>query len=114
MLLSLCFIWSIMNIDTIISAIKQRNVVAILLVSGDDPLSRRATSAFALCSDKLSALGIDSYTVPVDSRTALTEELAAVRVPQVRLFRDGLIVLKHEGLFDPDDLAYTISQLDFA
>lgn len=103
-----------MNIDNILAAIKQRNIVAVLLVDSDDHLSRRATSAFALCSDKLASLGIESYVVPVDSRTALTEELAAVRVPQVRLFCNGSLALKHEGLFEPDELAYTISQLDVA
>ena len=86
-----------MNTDNILAKIRQKKNVVVLLLSPDDELSVRAHQAFLAYETKLVSRGFYTSVVLISAKTALIEELACVRAPQLRVFSRGKLHTKIVG-----------------
>lgn len=93
--------------DEVLTQVRTFNKVAVLLYSYEDELCARAKGSLPSFEDKLRGLGFTLYYLEVDGKSALSEELACVRVPQLRLFSQGKLVHKLVGTIDE----YSINSL---
>ena len=84
--------------------IEREPSVVVVLVS-DHPPSKVLTRRVAAYSKLYSARGVQTVCVPVTEDCACHPELAAVYLPQIRLFTDGELSSKLVGVQDEDTLS---------
>lgn len=75
----------------------------VLLISGEDPISKRMESALAgfLRANKINSLLV---RVCVDDHPKAAEQLSAVMVPQLRLYANGKEYQRYRGTVEYDIL----------
>ena len=86
--------------DDAILQIRSFKKVAVLLYSDEDELCARARGSLSSCEDRLRGLGFSTLCVEVCPRSTQSDELACVRVPQLRLFSQGKLIQKLIGSID--------------
>lgn len=93
-----------MTPEQTIFSIRSKVSCAVLLVHPDDELSARARQTFLALETKLKSRGFTTSVLDVTSRTSVSDELACVRAPQLRIFIRGKLQCKLVGLFDDSDI----------
>lgn len=83
-----------------LSQIRSSKKVAILLITHSDELCVRARGSITSCEDRLRGLGFSTFWLEVDPKSNQSEELACVRVPQLRFFSQGKQLHKLVGTID--------------
>ena len=81
-----------------LTAIADKPKVLILIENSGDPLSLRARQVLYSNRIKLQKLGYILMQVDANEETVTTQELACLRLPQLRLFKDQQLVLKYVGV----------------
>ncbi len=89
-----------MQAEQILSQIRQKENLAVLIIDPDDELCMRSRQMLFAVEGRLRSSGFQVVIIEVSARTQATEELACVRVPQLRLFAKGKLQHKIVGLFD--------------
>lgn len=83
-----------------LTLIRNSKKVAVLLVTPSDELCVRARGSLTSCEDRLRGLGFSTFWVEADPKSNQSEELACVRVPQLRFFSHGKQLHKLVGTID--------------
>jgi hypothetical protein len=100
-----------MTPEQIISSIRQKTNVVILLTNAGDDLSARAQQTLSSQEGRLRARGFQIYTLEISPRSSSSEELACVRAPQLRFFLKGKLQAKLIGIFDEPDIDSVLRSL---
>jgi hypothetical protein len=89
-----------MTAEQTLAQIRQKESVAVLVIHPDDELCARAKQTFLIHEGKLRSRGFRVMVLEMNQKTLSSEELACVRVPQLRFFLRGKLQHKVIGLFD--------------
>lgn len=95
--------------DQVVALVRLKESVVVFLYVEDDPLCSRSRSVLGLFGDRLKRHGYHVLAVSVDERSSHYEEVACVRVPQLRFFKKGRLRSKLTGLFTYDALEQVVT-----
>jgi hypothetical protein len=90
--------------DQVVALVRLKENVIVFLYVDEDSLCSRSRSVLGLVRDRFSAVGYHVLAIKVDELSSHYEEIACVRVPQLRFFRKGRLRLKLTGLLTYEDL----------
>lgn len=90
--------------DQVVALVRLKESVVVLLYVDDDPFCARSRSVLGLFSGRLRASGYHVLAVLVDERSSHYEEVACVRIPQLRVFKKGRMRSKVTGLLTYESL----------
>lgn len=97
--------------DQVVALVRLKGNVAVFLYIEDDPFCSRSRSVLGLFGDRLRGHGYHVLAVPVDERSSHYEEVACVRVPQLRLFCRGRLRSKLTGLLTYEALEQVVTDM---
>lgn len=81
-----------------LKAIAEENKVLVLIQNSDDPLSVRARQVLYSNQVKIEKLGYRIICIDSDEETIKSAELACLYLPQIRVFKNKKLQLKHIGI----------------
>ncbi len=88
--------------DEALVLIETKPRIALLLEQPDDPTCLRARQALLPILAKLIRLDYELYIVEIDELSSKHAALAAVYIPQIRLFKDGVQTHSLPGIPKPE------------
>ena len=90
--------------DQVVALVRLKESVAVFLYVTDNPFCSRSRPVLEMFGDRLRGRGYHVLAVSVDERSSHYEEVACVRVPQLRFFQKGRLLLKLTGILTYESL----------